>query len=863
MIGDTVSHYRVIEKIGGGGMGVVYKAEDVRLGRVVALKFLNPALIANESNRKRFLREAQAASLIDHPNVCHVYQVEETDDGRLFIAMAYYGGRSLRAAIEEGALPARQAFEIAFSVAQGLWAAHRRGIVHRDIKPGNIVVSDDGFVKIVDFGLALLMGQSRVTTGDARVGTVAYMSPEQASSSSVDERTDIWSLGVVMYEMMTGQLPFRGDVDAATLYAIRSEPHTPLREAKPDVPEACAAVVERCLAKNPDDRYPNVEALLADMVRAANACGWGDTVASRTIAPILAAKKRRAWARRAAVATVMLAVAAGGWWLWSRRGPPSPYTTDLRVAVLPFQNHLGPEYDRLVLGLSDESARALDAMHVLRGSMWTVPFASVVTSDLPDPSAAAGAFGVNRIVTGDVERYGDQQRMTIALRDRNGKRIIRREFLRVDRDAANTVLRDLDVALARLIGVETERLPATLATANGPAALAYLNGIGRLAEASDSTTVMDAVAWLDSCATTDPTFVAGANAAGNAHVKAFKRTRSAFHLQRAQEYARRVRALAPDFVGGALLAGDGYWAAGETDSAIGSFRSALEIEPGNYLASRALATLYASESRISEAEDVYRAFVSARPDFWAGHRELGYFYFEQGRTDDAEVEWETARTLAPHDVWTLSSLGAIHFVRDEWAAARECFAEAFRIHPSCDPCNNIATSLYFDGKFEESVRYFDLAVQYCDTNDCKTWGNLASALYWAPGGRERSRSVYRHAIRKANESLQSNPGDPLLTALLVDYYSMSGDSVDTKIAIANASELLKKDAQVMYSVGSAYEKMGQRELALYHLGNAVRHGFSLQVIRGAPLLDDIEHDPRFQEMMRNQSPAEGATAAHP
>jgi serine/threonine-protein kinase len=253
VIGKEIAHYKILGRLGRGGMGVVYKAEDTRLGRVVALKFLNTELLANDSVRRRFLHEARAASVIDHPNVCHVYEVGEAEDGRYFMAMSYCEGRSLRDVIKSGPSPPREAFSIAFGIAQGLWAAHRRNIVHRDIKPANVILTDEGFVRIVDFGLALLIGDSRVTTSGVTVGTVAYMSPEQTSGSTVGPNTDIWSLGVTLYELLTGHLPFRGEVNAALVYSIVHEPHIPLPDS---TPAPCARIVERCLEKDPAKRYP-------------------------------------------------------------------------------------------------------------------------------------------------------------------------------------------------------------------------------------------------------------------------------------------------------------------------------------------------------------------------------------------------------------------------------------------------------------------------------------------------------------------------------------------------------------------------------------------------------------------------------
>jgi len=286
MIGRTVSHYKIVAELGSGSMGAVYKAEDTRLHRFVALKFIHPHLIADEQFKKRFIREAQAASALDHPNICNIHAVDETPAGRPFISMTYYDGVSLAKRAKDAPLPARDLFQICFSIAQGLACAHRNGIVHRDIKPGNVVLTEDGFVKIVDFGLAKLTGSSRLTKSGTTIGTVLYMSPEQATNKEVDHRTDIWSLGVIMYELATGQMPFRGDVEPAIIYSILNEDPQPVSELGPDIPEACARVISRCLEKDPDQRYQSVDELLADMNEMAREAGWGSTIAGLTV-PIL------------------------------------------------------------------------------------------------------------------------------------------------------------------------------------------------------------------------------------------------------------------------------------------------------------------------------------------------------------------------------------------------------------------------------------------------------------------------------------------------------------------------------------------------------------------------------------------------
>ncbi len=265
MIGKTISHYKILEKLGGGDMGVVYKALDTKLKRTVALKFLPSELTRDPEAKQRFVQEAQAASSLDHPNICTIHEIDETEDDQMFICMACYEGETLKKKIERGPLKLEDVVDIAIQVAQGLTKAHSQGIVHRDIKPANIFITEDGQVKIVDFGLAKLAGQTRITKIGTAVGTVAYISPDQARGGEIDHRTDIWSLGVVLYEMLTGQLPFKGEHEEAVLYSIFKEEPQLIRHLRSDAPEALQQVVMKMMQKEPRRRYEDVEALIADL----------------------------------------------------------------------------------------------------------------------------------------------------------------------------------------------------------------------------------------------------------------------------------------------------------------------------------------------------------------------------------------------------------------------------------------------------------------------------------------------------------------------------------------------------------------------------------------------------------------------
>jgi serine/threonine protein kinase len=264
VIGQTISHYKITSKLGEGGMGVVYKAEDTKLKRPVALKFITENLIRDAEARKRFEREATAAAGVSHANVCHIYEIADAE-GHAFLAMEFIEGESLDRRIERGPLPLKDALDFARQTAEGLTAAHANGVVHRDIKPANLLITPGGQVKILDFGLALLTEGSKLTRLDTRVGTVAYMSPEQAQGMEVDRRGDVWALGCVLYEMVCGQRPFRGVYDQALLYEIINQEPEPLTGLRTGVPMELEFIVGKCLDKDPGNRYQHASDIAVDL----------------------------------------------------------------------------------------------------------------------------------------------------------------------------------------------------------------------------------------------------------------------------------------------------------------------------------------------------------------------------------------------------------------------------------------------------------------------------------------------------------------------------------------------------------------------------------------------------------------------
>jgi len=372
MIGNTISHFKILEKLGEGGMGVVYKAEDTRLKRLVAIKFLSSS-ISDATGRKRFVQEAQAASSLEHPNICSIYEIDESPDGRMFIVMPCYEGETLQDKIERGPMTLEEAADIARQVASGLSKAHEKEIVHRDIKPGNIFITSDGLAKVVDFGLAKLGGRAKLTKTGMTAGTVAYMSPEQLKGEDVDQRSDIWSLGVVLYEMITGRTPFRGEYEQAMSYSILNEEPAPVADLRSGVPMQLERIVHSALAKNPEERYESTRAMLEDLKSL-----------EREIGTVITER------------------------------PPSKVRRRPSVAVLPFVNvSADKEQEYFCDGIAEEIINALAHVAGLRVVARTSAFAFKERQG--DIREIARKLSVEAILEGSVRKAGRRLRITVQL----------------------------------------------------------------------------------------------------------------------------------------------------------------------------------------------------------------------------------------------------------------------------------------------------------------------------------------------------------------------------------------------------------------------------------------------------------------
>ena len=461
MIGNTISHYRILSKLGEGGMGVVYRAEDLTLGRTVALKFLPPDSVAREEDRARLVHEARAAAALLHPNICPVYEIAEAE-GRTFISMAYIEGRSLKDRIAEGAIPLDEALSIARQIGDALAAAHAKGIIHRDIKPANVMLTAEGRPMLMDFGLAKVSGATKLTRTGTTMGTVAYMSPEQVQGREVDHRSDIWALGVMLYEMVSGRMPFGAEYEAALLYSILNEDPPALAGEGSDISAGLDGIVAKALAKDPSRRYQKAEELVADLdalARDSEALPAGKAVPAKGLKRIW--RRSRPWQRAAAIASLALAAAAIAW-AGFRYWPGRSELID-SIAIIPLHNLSGDaQGEDFAEGVSEQ----LNARMGMIARLEIRPYQTMKQyKGSNEPASAIGRkVRAKALVSGSLMLVGDRVQITIMLNDVT-------KDIQIWSDDFDGTTADIMVLQSQIVRAIAERIGARL-TPEGAAQLA-------------------------------------------------------------------------------------------------------------------------------------------------------------------------------------------------------------------------------------------------------------------------------------------------------------------------------------------------------------------------------------------------------
>ncbi|MCK9995136.1 MAG: serine/threonine protein kinase, partial [Candidatus Krumholzibacteria bacterium] len=516
MQGRMVSHYKIIECLGGGAMGKVYKAEDTLLHRPVALKFLPADLTGDEEASSRFMREARATSSLDHPNICTIHEIAQAEDGSWFIAMAWYDGQTLKKILKDGPLPPERALRLARQAALGLSQAHEYDVVHRDIKPDNIIISDRDDLTILDFGLARLLGKARLTRTGTVMGTAAYMSPEQARGEDVGTSSDIWSLGVVLYEMLSGRVPFEGESDVAMIYSVLNTDPPPLPAPVSRDSEICVGIIHNSLARDPKDRYPSARAMADDIELAVGGSRTAfDSKPSRS--SVFAPTDRSPWRRLLPVVFILallaaLAIPQSRDFLRS----VSPFSSAERpvgVAVIPF-TLAGDQDDAEAFGrgLSYMINDRLAGLEQYSDRFWVVTADEIKKREVEDETRARAYLGVQQVISGSGTLSGNTITLNMTVYDTRNHSRITHEFRDFD---ANLKIWQSDLLswLTGIIDPELEVIPKFFSgvhSTNIPSSfLAYQYGLGHLVSADlgpDDDYAAAALPYLERAVDRDSSF---------------------------------------------------------------------------------------------------------------------------------------------------------------------------------------------------------------------------------------------------------------------------------------------------------------------------------------------------------------------
>lgn len=825
------SRYRIEAEAGHGGMGRVYRAVDLDLNRTVALKVIRAELADDAVTVARLKQEIRLASEISHPHVLRIHDLGEAE-GIRFISMAWVEGEDLEHYLaHRGRLDEQEIRRIAEQLCEGLQAAHDKNIIHRDLKPQNVLMSASGDACISDFGLAQNVdpeASAQLTQAGQVVGTPRYMSPEQLGGKAVDHRSDIYSLGLVLYEMATGEAP--------ELRQRLSHPPPSPTLANPAISEKLARIILRCLEPDLDRRYAAVRDILQDL-RAERAAGRSG---------------QASWNRKWAYAAAAIALAAVGFVIALRRQTREapPLSKGKYIAVLPFT---AASADASLRSYSQGITDALAARLFTLEGVHPVSQAAVERADLNGPvEQIARQVGANVVAEGTVE-------------DRDGRIVVHSKVISVGQRKAlsdDTFTGDgsslLDIEngiynqIAAAIGARTTAKPAlgkltAHPTRNAEAYDLYLKGRELLKENRDAEGGERAVQLFEQACAKDPSFVLAWTGVADASLQVYRKRHDSFWAAKALDAARRAAGDGNDLPEVHFTLGSVYTATGKNAEAVEELKRALELEPNSDNGYLRLGRAYLATGQSDAAVSALRKAVDLNPYYWYNHDQLGLAYFRMGRNAEALAEFKNAADLDPSNGAEYNRIGATYWRMGKLQDSIEEFKKVIKLQPSGDAYTNLGTTYFALGRYREAIANFKKAVQINGKN-ISYMANLADA-YRRAGQSEEAAKANGEAIRLAYQQLQVNSQDSATMGYLAMCYARQGDLEKAAEFVHRARGIDPADNQLMYYEAVVSALGGKSQEALAALQEALKKGYSIEEAKLDSDLKTLRTLPEYQKLM--------------
>lgn len=850
MIGQTLGHYLVVEQVGSGGMGVVYRAHDTRLDRDVALKVIRPGALNDRTARERFRKEALVLSKLCHANIAQVYDFD-LQDAVEFLVMEYVNGTTLANIITSGPVPEETTINLGIQIASALENAAEVGIVHRDLKPSNTMITSKGNVKVLDFGLARLLRSDdesitkSLDNAGGVVGTLPYMAPEQLKGEPVDSRSDIYSLGTILYEAGTGHRPFDSRISAGLISDILNKSPAPLRECNSNLSPGFESIVLRCLAKEPLQRYQTASELRVALETFRRS---GAVIPSK----MQTAKFRsfRIFAVAAFFILTMLVGILATW--WSLKRLPKVNTPANQLAVLPLNSKDGDSetlaFDNGLVETLTSRLTQLGKNHPLQ----VVPASEIREKGVTTLQEAREQFGATMGLQLNVERSGQQVRVNYALVDTKLHRQLGGDtitaaasdpFSLEDR-VADSIVKSLEIELRP----QEEKAFTAHGTTQPTAYDYYLQGRGYLQEPQKRENVDSAITVFGHALEQDPGYALAFAGLGEAYWRRYELDKENRWASQAKVSCEKAVGMDANQTESHSCLGMVYEGTGKYNDAVSEYRRALELEPINDDAIRGLASAYASLGRTDEAEKTFQVAVGVRPQYWKNYNSLGALYVSDGRYEDAAKMFTQVIALAPDSFRGYSNLGATYIRLGRYPEAIKSLQDSIKIRATENAFSNLGTAYFSLRQFDDAAKNYSEATKLNDQNYV-VWGNLADAYYYS-GKRADAALAYQKALSLAERSLEVNPRDATVLSNTAGYCAMLGRRRESFDYLNQALQLSEeKDPEVLFEAAMIHNQFGQTSIALQWLERARRAGFSPTTISDAPALDNLHGNTQFQAIL--------------